>query len=211
MTYKRYLIIGLLPFLLFSGCRQQQKINTELTNPVPPVSEEVKPAGDSTLHAAALNGNIHAVRDFISKGIKPDSEDQDGRTALMYASYNGHTDLARELINMGANVNRQDKYGRTALIFASSGPHPATVKVLLDNKANPDIADSEERYTALMYAAAEGHMENVRILLAYNSDPYLKDVDGDSAMTFATRNKHTDIAKLLRSFAHMQENLKKDK
>ena len=82
-------------------------------------------------------------------------------------------------------------------------------KVLLDNRADPNIADTEERFTALMYASAEGHIDNVRILLAYNSDPSLKDVDGDSAITFAIRNGHTDIANLLRSYAQMQDKLKK--
>lgn len=211
MIFKPLIIIGLLFFLLLPGCRQPKKDSAIVSNPVPTVSEELKPAADSTLHSAALNGNIQAVRAFISKGYKPDSEDQDGRTALMYASYNGYTDLVRELIRMGADVNKRDRYGRTPLLFASSGPYPETVKVLLDSKADPDIADLEERFTALMYASAEGHIENVRILLAYNSDPSLKDIDGDSAMAFAIRNGHRDIVSLLRSFAQMQENLKKSK
>ncbi len=209
MNFKQLMMTGLLAFLLLAGCRQQKKENAVMSYPVPPVSEELKPAPDSTLHAAALNGNIQAVREFISKGYKPDTEDQDGRTALMYASYNGYTELVVELIKLGADVNRRDKYGRTSLLFASSGPYPETVKVLLDNSADPDMADSEERFTALMYASAEGHIENVRILLAYNSNPSLKDIDGDSALAFAVRNGHTDIANLLRSFAQMQDNLKK--
>jgi len=211
MIFKKFIIISLVTFLILTGCRQTKKENAVLSDPVPPVSEELKPGADSTLHAAALNGNIQAVRAFISKGYKPDTEDQDGRTALMYASYNGYTELVGELIRLGADVNKRDKYGRTSLLFASSGPYPETVKVLLDNRADPDIADYEERFTALMYASAEGHIENVRILLAYNSDPSLKDIDGDSAMAFATRNGHTDIANLLRSFAQMQDNLKKSK
>ena len=209
MFLKQFIIISLASFLILTGCRQTKKENAVISAPAPPVSEELKPSADSTLHAAALNGNIQAVRAFISKGLKPDTEDTDGRTALMYASYNGYTDLVRELISLGADVNKRDKYGRTSLLFASSGPYPETVKVLLDNKADPDIADSEEGFTALMYASAEGHIENVRILLAYNSNPSLKDIDGDSALAFAIRNGHTDITNLLRSFAQMQDNLKK--
>ncbi len=211
MNLKQLIVISLLLFLLLAGCRQTKKENTVVSDPVPTVSEELKPPADSTLFAAALNGNIQTVMDFISKGYMLDTVDQDGRTALMYASYNGYTELVKELIRLGADVNRRDKYGRTSLLFASSGPYPETVKVLLDNSADPDIADSEERFTALMYASAEGLIENVRILLAYNSDPSLKDIDGDSALAFAVRNNHSDIANLLQSYSKMQDNLKKSK
>lgn len=209
MISKQFIITCLLTLLILTGCRQQKKENSIDSASALPIGEELKPSVDSTLHTAALNGNIQAIIAFIAQGVKPDAEDTDGRTALMYASYNGYTNVVRELITMGADVNKCDKYGRAPLLFASSGPYPETVKVLLDNRADPNIADTEERFTALMYASAEGHIDNVRILLAYNSDPSLKDVDGDSAITFAIRNGHTDIANLLRSYAQMQDKLKK--
>ena len=209
MNFKQFMMVSLAPMLILTGCRQAKIENSVVSNPVPIVSEEVKPAADSTLHAAALNGNIQAVKAYISKGQMPDAEDRDGRTALMYASYNGYANLVRELIRLGASVNKRDKFGRTSLIFASSGPYPETIKVLLDNNADPNIADSVERFTALMYASAEGHIENVRFLLSYNSDPSLKDIDGDNAMSFAIRNGHTEIANLLQSYVQMQDNLKK--
>jgi ankyrin repeat protein len=37
----------------------------------------------------------------------------------------------------------------------------------------------------------------VKILLSYRADPFLKDVDGDDALTFARNNGHTEVATLL--------------
>ena len=48
-----------------------------------------------------------------------------------------------------------------------------------------------------MHAAAEGHLEIVNILLDNGADPSLKDVDGDTAESFAKRNGHIEVAKVL--------------
>lgn len=150
-----------------------------------------------SIQEAALTGQTDMVIKHIESGTDVNSKDNEGRTALMYAAYNGHAEIMRALIRRGADVNIQDNYGRTALMMAASGPFPQAVQLLLDNNANTNIADKEEHYTALMYAAAEGQTENVKILLAYRANPFLKDADGDSAITFARNNKHSEIVKLL--------------
>jgi len=60
-----------------------------------------------------------------------------------------------------------------------------------------------------MYAASEGLTDVVNLLLEFKSNPYLKDIDGDSAIGFFIRNGHTAIVNLLRSFAKMNNILKK--
>jgi ankyrin repeat protein len=102
-----------------------------------------------------------------------------------------------KLIGKGASINLCDNLGRTALMFASSGPYPSAVKLLLANQADPNIADAEDHFTALMYAAAEGQTDVIRILLTFKADPSLKDIDGDNALSFAEKNGHQDIVKLL--------------
>ena len=138
------------------------------------------------------------VKQLIQKKVNLNAIDQDGRTALMLAGYNGHTELVRILLDKGARVNIRDGSGRTALLFTATGPFPKTVELLLERKADPNIVDNQERFSALMHAAAEGHIEVVKILLDHEADARLKDIDGDTAESFARQNGHTELADLLK-------------
>ncbi len=71
------------------------------------------------------------------------------------------------------------------------------MQLLLEWKADPDLVDREERFTALMFAAAEGQAGVVRALLSYGADSGLTDVDGDTALDFAARNGHREVARML--------------
>lgn len=152
-------------------------------------------AGD--LQAAALNGNLQAVREAIDQGVPVDEPDELGRTALMFAAYNGHTEVVNLLIDVGAEVNLKNNEGRTPLMFAASGPFPETVLLLLDEGADIDVQDSIEGWSALMYAAAEGNREVVKILLNHGADASLEDEDGETAIDFAESNGHTQTVTLL--------------
>jgi ankyrin repeat protein len=154
----------------------------------------------ASIHESALNGDMTRVKILLDNGLNVDSLDLDGRTALMYAAYNGNTNIMKMLISRGASVNIRDVNGRTALMMASSGPFQDAVRLLLENYADPDLTDSTDHYSALMYAASEGQLEVVRILLTGNANPYLKDIDGDDALTFARRNNHGEVVSLLQSF-----------
>lgn len=152
---------------------------------------------EEALREAALEGNLSLAERLISSGTDVNSSAPDDRTALMLASFNGHINIMISLLEAGANVDSKDEFGRTALMYASTGPFPNPVKLLLENGADPNICDSEEKFSPLMFAAAEGHMEVVNILLDNNADRSLKDKDGDTAESFARSNGHTVVADLL--------------
>lgn len=48
-----------------------------------------------------------------------------------------------------------------------------------------------------MEAAQEGHMELVKYLLENNADVHAQTQTGDTALTYACENGHTDVADLL--------------
>lgn len=54
--------------------------------------------------------------------------------------------------------------------------------------------------TPLMEAAQEGHIDLVRYLLESTSDVHAQTQTGDTALTYACENGHTDVADLLLQF-----------
>lgn len=194
-----YLFI--LSFLLTS-CKPKSERSSE-EEKAPAVSTPAAMSSDieseQSLRDAALNGQFELVKQLIQGKVNLNAIDQDGHTALMFAGYNGHTEIVRIILDEGARVNIRDGLGRTALLFAATGPFPKTVELLLERKADPNIVDNQERFSALMHAAAEGHIEVVKVLLAYEADATLKDIDGDTAESFARQNGHTAVADLLKA------------
>lgn len=201
-NHKLFIIIVLIiPIFTVPGCKARNEAKKEvLTQPAPQPGHMPDSAPKISIHEAALNGKAAEVTRNLAEGVNVNTQDQDGRTALMYAAFNGNTEIMEKLIQKGASVNLCDSYGRTALMFASSGPYPAAVKLLLTNNADPNMADKEEHFTALMYAAAEGQLEIIKLLITYKADPTLKDIDGDNAMTFAQNNGHKDVVGILQPF-----------
>jgi ankyrin repeat protein len=166
--------------------------------------EQPKPAQSipqQEIIEAALGGNLAVVEKALAQGYKPDTPDREGRTILMYAAFNGQTNVAERLIAAGVNVNAQDQSGSTALMFAASGPFASTVQLLLDHGAKINTVDTKEHWSALMWAAAEGQVEIVELLLKNGADPSLKEVDGDTAESFAAKNGHTAVVKILKAAA----------
>ncbi|HYW96699.1 MAG TPA: ankyrin repeat domain-containing protein [Bacteroidales bacterium] len=202
----------LIPILVLSlsfliSCKNRAPITTpgnEIPEQFSPSAEnQASPSvqdTDQALRDAAFEGNLQAVKQLLSGKADVTSTDEDGRTALMLASYNGYTDIAKLLVTSGSRVNELDKEGRNALMYASTGNFPETVSLLLNNGAKINIADTKEHFTALMFAASEGQAKVAEILLQHGADPSMKDVDGDTALSFARQNKHEEVAKLLESW-----------
>lgn len=182
-----------------AGAEAQPASKPEDT-PRPAASKKVKQA-DPAFFDAALAGDLQQVESKLAAGVPVDARTPDRQTALMLAAYNGHTKLVETLIARGGDVNNADGLNRTALIYASSGPFTETVRVLIDHGADVNVIDNNERWTALMFAAAEGQAENVKLLLEHGADPAIKDIDGDTAETFAVNNGHARVVQIIRDVA----------
>jgi ankyrin repeat protein len=200
MKIVKYLFfLGICLSLTMAGCKDKKPVNeaqVPAQGTVPPAEADDQQK-EQSFRDAALNGQFETVESMVSENINVNGADPDGRTALMLASFNGHAGIVALLINNGAVLDLVDVFGRTALHYASTGPFLPTVEFLLKKGADPNVVDSEEHFTPLMFAAAEGHVDVVKILLEYHADPTLKDIDGDTAESFARTNGHDEIADLL--------------
>ena len=158
----------------------------------------LNPAEQALMEFAYL-GELEKVKRLVSEGTAVDAADAEAHTPLMWAAFNGHTSVVGYLLKQGAKVDAKDKNGRTALMYASSGPFKETVELLLKKGADVDVQGALEGFTALMTAAAEGQLEVVRLLLAHGANAKLKDVDGDTAESFAVQKGHSAVVDLLRN------------
>ena len=196
---------GLLIFFLFvsllacSQNKDDKKVGKKVVESAQSKTNIDDPEKVKALHEAALEGSTDKVKSLLREGVDFDAADEDGHTALMYAAFNGHTEIARILLDLGANTTAIDYAGRTALMYAATGSFPETVKLLIEMKSDPNAVDKEEHFTPLMHAAAEGHLEVVKVLLENGADASMKDIDGDTAESFALQNGHKEVAEYIKS------------
>jgi ankyrin repeat protein len=180
-------VVTLLPLLWFVGL------------PAPAETPAPQAGTERALMELAYNGELKEVELLVSAGVPVDAYDSEKRTPMMWAAFNGHTSVVGYLLEQGAKVDAKDKNGRTALMYASSGPFKETVELLLKKGADVDVQGALEGFTALMTAAAEGQLEVVRLPLAHGANAKLKDVDGDTAESFAVQKGHSAVVDLLRN------------
>ncbi|HEX7648699.1 MAG TPA: ankyrin repeat domain-containing protein [Noviherbaspirillum sp.] len=123
-------------------------------------------------------------------GIDIDARAFNGDTALMVACYKGNKAAVEALVAKGAEINRT---GWTPLHYAAASGSNEIVQMLLDKSAYID-AESPNKTTPLMMAARAGHIMTVKLLLDEGADATLKNDLGMTAIDFAAKHDHTDIA-----------------
>ena len=87
-----------------------------------------------SIHEAAGNGDIEAIKQHLADGTEVNAKDGGGWTPLFYAAFSGRTEVAELLIAEGVDVNAKDNLG--TLRYAASGGHKETVELLIANGAD---------------------------------------------------------------------------
>ena len=81
----------------------------EAATPKPPTAK----SPSRSIHRAAMNGNIEAVKQHLAAGTDVNAKDVIKWTPLHYTAYYGHKVVAELLIAKGADVNLKGESGRT--------------------------------------------------------------------------------------------------
>lgn len=134
-----------------------------------PVSASDQSMNDTSLHSAAANDDVEALRSLISKGVDIEAKDGNGRTALLVATHENKVNAAKALILAGADVNAKDNINDSPYLYAGARGHLEILKMTLAHGAD---LKSTNRYggTALIPASERGHVETVRTLIKAGVD-----------------------------------------
>ena len=101
-----------------------------------------------SLHAAALQGNLDAIRQHINAGSELNTKDAYGSSPLIVAVTFGKTEVARALIEAGADMQITNNEGSTSLHIAAFFCRTEIVRALVDNGADKSALNKAGR-TAL--------------------------------------------------------------
>ena len=179
------------------------------------------------LHEAAGKGDIRKVERILNEGVDVnDNDNYHKRTALHYASQWGHADVVLFLIRRGANVNTRNNGGETPLHYAKT---VEVAEILLENKAKITARNNKGNpplYFAILWentelalfltkrGGAKSHKnEMLRFAVWENekavaklifekerANPYVKDSDGDSAMSIAKERDYQELVQLFETY-----------
>jgi len=126
-----------------------------------------KSGGDPTvLMKAAVTGNEDMVhrccKTFSMSDIN--SQDRNGKTALLYAADKGHINIVRLLCESKAHADQEDNDGNTPLIVAAKNGYTDVIRVLLSTgQADPHHRTSTGQ-TAISVARVERQPEALKLL-----------------------------------------------
>ena len=87
-------------------------------------------APDISIHDAAGEGNIEAVKQHIAAGTDVDAKTS-GETPLHWAARFGQSQVAELLIAEGADVNAKNVVGQTPLHLAAGASHKEIIELLI--------------------------------------------------------------------------------
>jgi len=117
-----------------------------------------------SIHDAAVEGNIEAVKQHLAAGTDVNARGADGVTALLYAALKGHKEIAELLIANGADVDaKKAKDGVTPLHVAAASGHTEVVELLIANGADVN-AQGVGGMTPLIWAENVNQKETAALL-----------------------------------------------
>ncbi len=181
----KHLLLTTIAVVLLVGCGKSQ-------SPEPPTAK----APDISIHEAAEDGNIEAVKQHIAAGTDLNAKNEVargvGETPLHKAATRGEKEIVELLITAGADVNAKINGVVTPLDWARIGRH-TEISDLLRKHGGKSGAEY-----SIQYAITTGNIEAVKQHIAAGADVNAKTKRGDTPLDTAISRKHPEIVNLLR-------------
>jgi ankyrin repeat protein len=146
-------------------------------------------APDISIHKAASDGNIEAVKQHLAAGVDVNAWDEDfGWTPLHLAAQRGYKEIIELLLANGADVNARDWSGETPLDWADG----ETVDLLRKHGGK-----TKKELNELLNAAGEGDIKAVKQHLAAGADVNAKDENGWTPLHWAAISFDKEVSEYL--------------
>ncbi len=144
--------------------------NRTMTEALVTKAGDARAAKYAPLHTTVVRGDIQAIEDLLAKGTDVNARDEDGYTALFIAALRGHKEVVELLLAKGADIN-----------------------------ARLDVdAKGAGGWTSLHAASRHDRKSVAQLLIAKGADVNAKTEKGQTALSLAKENGHTEIVELLR-------------
>ncbi|PKL78468.1 MAG: hypothetical protein CVV27_03240 [Candidatus Melainabacteria bacterium HGW-Melainabacteria-1] len=150
---------------------------------------------------ASQGGYTDVIRYLLEKGADPKQKDDSNNSALHMAANSGEPTALHLLLEQGLDPNAQNKEKQTPLMLAIKQPKATELaRLLLAKGAKLDTQDDLDK-TALIKAVAEGHLAPVQLLIEAGANPYIKDIEGNTAIDYALQyTGRPDIIRFLERY-----------
>ena len=122
----KHLLLTTIAAVLVVGCGESQQ-SAPAPKPEPPTAK--KP--DISIHKAAFNENIEAVKQHLAAGTDVNAKDKGDNTPLGYATGRNNKEIVELLITKGAEVNTKNYSGSTPLHSAAGKGHKEIAELLI--------------------------------------------------------------------------------
>jgi len=193
----KQLLITIAAVVLVGCGESQQSVPQAETKPTKPIAEAAKPepplvkAPDISIHDAAYDGNIAAVKQHLAAGANVNAKDEDGWSVLDNALGSKN----EELINFVKANGGKSNADKTISIASGIGDLEA-VKQHLATGADVNVKDADGS-TPLHYAVSVGEKEVSELLIAHGADVNAKDEDENTPLVWAVRGGEKEVTELL--------------
>ncbi|XP_017340302.1 ankyrin repeat and SAM domain-containing protein 4B isoform X1 [Ictalurus punctatus] len=115
----------------------------------------------SRYHKAAIDGNLHLLKEATRKDLN--TEDEDGMTPTLWAAYHGQLEALQLICSRGGDPNKSDIWGNTPLHHAASKGHMHILSFLVTFGANVFALDND-LHSPMDIAASRDQMSCVHFL-----------------------------------------------